>query len=440
MTGTVLNKTYAISSHSFDPSSRYIPHDELKGMASQLLKNVDPDVDFKSRRAIIIIFPGYLQPHLITDLRATTSEGVVNEAIVIGEKMLTLGVVVHELAHSFGLPDLYLTHDAPNSTGSLSAGVGPWCILSQTEPLVGLSSWARMRLGWIPPQRVAEIASGDTGSFDLAPLEEKTEWLQLIKVNVNKSLHYLIEARVKTQYDLQLPQEGVIIFRVDETLPAGNGGVTVVRTTPETTTLNDDAMDFSKGRTNVYIEQQQNMSITVVGRPEGKLRIIVSNANNGEEANVAAKRILQANDTIHWVMGESFEQGISEARGTLATALNAYSLGQYRRADELAVAAGEKAVFSVWPDEMRQARRLMTRMEIKLAQAESLALRSPVAQEYVTMALRDLDLSVKVWNSANYIEANMTVNSSRNNMEKALQAELTLFPERTEELTNFAAS
>ncbi len=121
-----------------------------------------------------------------------------------------IGVVVHELGHYFGLPDLY-------DTDGTSQGIGNWDLMaagswgfdgSQQYPS-HMSAWCKMKLGWLAPQRILP------GAF-VAPQVEFTPTVYRIDDGYPPGEYLLVENRQKTGFDLQLPQGGLCIWHVDE--------------------------------------------------------------------------------------------------------------------------------------------------------------------------------------------------------------------------------
>ncbi len=124
-----------------------------------------------------------------------------------------LGVIAHETAHFFGLPDLY-DYDYD------SAGLGLWCLMSSgawagdysdgSRP-THLSAWAKAKLGFVVPESIETR----TEAKRLAPTEESASAV-VIKGGLPGEQYFILENRRRVGYDRYLPGEGLLIFHVDE--------------------------------------------------------------------------------------------------------------------------------------------------------------------------------------------------------------------------------
>lgn len=121
-----------------------------------------------------------------------------------------IGVVCHELAHFFGLPDLY-------DTDGSSYGAGGWCLMaygswgfdsSQQYPS-HLCAWAKMRLGWVTPQRLTP------GTYSALAIESDPS-LFLIDSGYPSGEFLLIENRQPLGFDALIPGSGLAVWHVDE--------------------------------------------------------------------------------------------------------------------------------------------------------------------------------------------------------------------------------
>ncbi len=131
---------------------------------------------------------------------------------------MTHGVYVHELAHAFGLPDLY-------DIDYTSEGVGDWSLMSggSWNGYLGNSpahpdAWSRIYLGFNP---VVDI-SAYHGMISVPNVEQNRD-NAIYRFNSGKANEYwLLENRQKIGSDVALPGSGLLIWHVDDNLPGSN--------------------------------------------------------------------------------------------------------------------------------------------------------------------------------------------------------------------------
>lgn len=154
------------------------------------------------------------------------------------EDLVGIGVIVHEMGHLMGLPDLYPTTTQGGVTGNFSGvgvfdlmGFGLWgnsLLLDQDTP-AHLSAWSKMFLGWLNPVELSTTSFANI----LAPVEAAPEAFKvLINGPGDPTQYILIENRQITDttvpdpawlFDNSLPGTGVVIWHVDEDVI--NGGL-----------------------------------------------------------------------------------------------------------------------------------------------------------------------------------------------------------------------
>ncbi|MBO7609457.1 MAG: M6 family metalloprotease domain-containing protein [Muribaculaceae bacterium] len=127
-----------------------------------------------------------------------------------------IGTFCHEFTHVLGLPDFY---DADYEENGQSHDPGEWDImaggsyLNNSRTPAGYSIFQRYALGFASPVRI----SGE-GSYTLNPLAESNEGY-ILRTPVNKE-YFMFENRQKTsKWDRYLPGHGMIVARVDSTIP-----------------------------------------------------------------------------------------------------------------------------------------------------------------------------------------------------------------------------
>jgi M6 family metalloprotease-like protein len=126
-----------------------------------------------------------------------------------GTQPTPMGIFVKEFYRVLGLPDLAARRENPDVEG-----LGVWCALANTFATnrpQHLSAWAKEKLGWIKP---AVIDPTVVQKLVLSPIEESPQECFKILVRSDGSEYFLLENRARKGFDLNLPGEGLLIWRV----------------------------------------------------------------------------------------------------------------------------------------------------------------------------------------------------------------------------------
>ncbi|MBI2417705.1 MAG: M6 family metalloprotease domain-containing protein, partial [Ignavibacteriales bacterium] len=132
-----------------------------------------------------------------------------------GGALIDIGVFAHEFGHIFGLPDLY-------DTDNTSEGIGNWCLMAggayggngqSAQSPSHMSAWCKQALGWVIPKVIDSLRT----NFSISPSESSPDVLKIWKHGAATSKEYfLIENRQLVSFDQYLPQDGVLIYHVDD--------------------------------------------------------------------------------------------------------------------------------------------------------------------------------------------------------------------------------
>jgi len=118
----------------------------------------------------------------------------------------------HEVAHHFGLPDIYGSYDTIKYLTLMSDS---WAL-----PPNGFSAFERYRLGWLVPTRVKTTTQGMT----LQPAEDAMESIMI--PTLRDTEYFLIEYRKRTSSGFgsaaSVPHNGLAIYHVWEDAPEEN--------------------------------------------------------------------------------------------------------------------------------------------------------------------------------------------------------------------------
>src|SRR6267378_1392828 len=224
-------------------------------------------VDLSNYKFAIVVHSGddEAMTHVISDIHSFTIPGYVfNPAPLVSYKISIsvvaesdpTGVYCHEAGHLLGLPDLY---DLTGQIDPANNFLGYWEIMALGEwnpnngnplqPKPGTypsqhSIWSKIQLGFVPSSRIAVVQAGQTANITVQNLETPTAGTQAVKIpvaaNQDGSLtYYLVEMRAKIgTYDQYLPfpsdypGAGILIYKVNESIPAGHGSIRLVDAHP----------------------------------------------------------------------------------------------------------------------------------------------------------------------------------------------------------------
>lgn len=100
-------------------------------------------------------------------------------------------------------------------------------LVRKGEPPPGISSFTKIRLGWIQERQVQIVKPGETSLAMLAPLSRGGETLA-VKIPLDDGTYYLVENRQQTGFDQILPDSGILILKVNPQEDEGYGTVKVM--------------------------------------------------------------------------------------------------------------------------------------------------------------------------------------------------------------------
>ncbi|MCM2267710.1 MAG: hypothetical protein NDI60_08080 [Elusimicrobiales bacterium] len=148
------------------------------------------------------------------------------------------------------------------------------CYKCVTEPAVGLSSWTRLRLGWLDPKKVRTVDPRKETEVLLAPLGDGAGKTLAVKIPLSPQTYYLLENRQPIGYDKNLPGKGVLLLYGDDGVrECGNGlaPVRLVDANPATPHLNGAA--FSPEGQSEFIDADRGLRIELREFLNGSYRI-----------------------------------------------------------------------------------------------------------------------------------------------------------------------
>ncbi len=142
-------------------------------------------------------------------------DGIVADNYILMHELPSydLGGFCHEVAHSLGVPDLYL----PDFSSTM---VGRWCLMgvgcynNDGKTPGHLSAWCKLHLGWAKPETIK--GSPQTYSIPAVTGNGANIFKLEIKGSGGKE-YFLVENRQQKGFDEFLPSNGLLVWHVDET-------------------------------------------------------------------------------------------------------------------------------------------------------------------------------------------------------------------------------
>ena len=289
----------SIKSYAISPANLEVDKSRVVKLIQDAIDAADSSNDF-SRYSYVVLFlgaqfreygmvglcgyPGMLGWH--QDIKFKTKSGQdLPGGVAIFTAQAHLGTLFHDIAHVWGgvrdgkrvAPCLY-DHDIqarhPTRDSGFAAALinmGYWDPLSchfykSQLPPPGISSWTKIRLGWLAPEKVKLIDSQQKSEVVLSPLEEGGAETLAIKIPLTESTYYLIENRQPLgMFDPHLPGHGVLILFADERVAECRQGKTPVKlmnARPKVPYLQGAAYDLPGVAR--FVDEKNNLEITLV--------------------------------------------------------------------------------------------------------------------------------------------------------------------------------
>ena len=134
---------------------------------------------------------------------------------------MTIGVYAHELGHAaFGLPDLYDTDYSSSGLGNWSLmASGSWNGPSQLGSSPAMpDAFCRIQMGFASPISLNSNVTGQS----IEDVEDNPTIFRLWTNGTIGSEYFLVENRQLTSFDQSLPNGGLLIYHVDESVTSDN--------------------------------------------------------------------------------------------------------------------------------------------------------------------------------------------------------------------------
>ncbi len=237
--------------------------------------------------------------------------------VFVGTENANLGMFAHDYFHALGgihdgkrlAPCLYDYERQSDASAGLpsfehhATYMGPWDIMSQHfvkkgEPPPGISSFTKIRLGWIGKHQVQIVKPGETSFVLLSPLSKGGQLLA-VKIPLNDGTYYLVENRQPIGFDKTLPDSGILILKVHPEAAEGYGTVEVKGASGSRDFANA-TYKLEINNRNIFIDnslsglfQRNNIAIIPLWKEKDNLGVLITTPDHSEAA-IKAGRAIQA--------------------------------------------------------------------------------------------------------------------------------------------------
>ena len=252
-----------VGKYAISPSNLKVDKSRVSRLIQDAVDAAGRDHDF-SRYTFVVLFlgarfreygmiglcgyPGMLGWSRSAMLKTSGGQPVPG-GVAIFTSQAHLGTLFHDCAHVWGgvrdgkrvLPCLY-DHDLQEKYPTRDRGwekalinMGYWdpmsChMISFDVPPPGISSWTRIRLGWLAPEKIAVMNPDVTTEIVLGPLGETSSEVLALKIPLTEHTYYLAENRRKTgSFDSVLPGEGILVMYCDDRIAECRNGKAPVK-------------------------------------------------------------------------------------------------------------------------------------------------------------------------------------------------------------------
>jgi len=229
--------------------------------------------------------------------------------VFVGAENAHLGMFAHDYFHALGgihegkrlVPCLYDFQRQSDASAGLPAFehsaiyMGPWDIMSQHfvrpgEPPPGLSSFTKIRLGWIGSERARLVKPGETSLVFLSPLAQGGATL-VVKVPIAGGRYYLIENRQPVGYDRVLPDSGILVLRVDPEADEGYGTVELVNADPKAPQFSRAPFKLDERERSRFVDARNGVAVIPLWKENAEVGVLITTPNESEAALRAAQGI-----------------------------------------------------------------------------------------------------------------------------------------------------
>jgi M6 family metalloprotease-like protein len=318
-----------LSAYNVSPYNFRVDRTRVKKLIEDTMTALEKETDFSQYQHLLIIpgtftMPGKgygmicycANPGMLSGVRGNLryvplkSKGGQEflNGVFVGTENAHLGMFAHDFFHALGgiheegrlVPCLYdfeLQSDASQTPSPEHHAIymGPWDIMSEhfvkkNQPPPGISSFTKIRLGWVDPEQVLLVKPGETAMTFLSPLSQGGDRL-VVRIPLKRSQYYLIENRQPIGFDRNLPDSGLLILKVNLEVAEGSGTVKIMDANPNAQHFSQATFRIEQNNRNLYLDGGNKLAIVPLWSEKGKMGVLITTPEKSSEAQNAAGMI-----------------------------------------------------------------------------------------------------------------------------------------------------
>lgn len=298
-----------VGDYRISPRNLEVDKSRVRKLIDDALAAAENDVDLSAHSFVVIYMGAMLSDYGMIglcgypgmlgwtsdDVLRTRRGQVVKGGVAIFTHQAHLGTLFHDIAHILGgvragkrnVPCLY-DHDLQARPGPLREtfldaiiNMGFWDPMSchyykRDLPPPGISSWTKLRLGWMDQSQVRTVKRGETAEVTLGALQDASAGTVVIRIPLSATTYYLVENRQPIGFDKNLPGHGVLIMYADDTVPECRHGRSPVRLmNADPTVPHLEGAAFDVGKKAVFEDEKNGIRIELAGKTGSAYRVRV---------------------------------------------------------------------------------------------------------------------------------------------------------------------
>ena len=196
------------------------------------------------------------------------------------------------------------------------------------EPPPGLSSFTKIRLGWIKAHQAHIAKPGETSCVFLSPLSKGGDLL-VVKIPLDDGTYYLVENRQPIGFDRMLPDSGILVLKVDPWVDEGQGTVEV-KSAGGSRDFSNATYKLEMNNRNIFIDKRNNIAILPLWKEKDNLGVLITTRDHSEAA-IKAGRAIQ----------ELIDRNLNDKKNLLVEAITAFKSKDFEKSYAIATGTHE---------------------------------------------------------------------------------------------------